>query len=150
MRQSTADRRVIEAEQQRRVNALPGLLRRAGAVLVFAKLALAAIAEIGNWRHVDWGKVAKQTFQKAVFESQRPRIEAAEAILRHSPACAGSTEEKIQKVLTEIRVRYPQDEPSQPQTKPTSKSHLLRKSRRDLGVCMTAINLKELNSTPNP
>lgn len=109
MRKANAKREQItrlEEEQQRRVDALPSLLKRAGAVLVFARRAIEAIkAKAGNWRAVDWDVVQNQTMHEAVHEHHQPRHEAAEAVLRHSPHHADKTEQQIQSTLAGIKAK---------------------------------------------
>lgn len=95
-----------EAEQQRRVDALPSLLKRAGAVLVFARRAIEAIkAKADNWRAVDWDAVQRHTMREAVHEHNQLPHQAAEAILRHSPHHADKTEQQIQSAVASIKAK---------------------------------------------
>lgn len=109
MRKANAGREQItrlEEEQQRRIDALPSLLKRAGAVLVFARRAIEAIkAKAGNWRVVDWEVVQNQTMYEAVHEHHQPRHEATEAVLRHSPRHADKTEQQIRSTVARIKER---------------------------------------------
>lgn len=112
---AVANGKRVEAEQQRRVDALPGLLARGvGAVLVFARRALEAIKSVGNWRGVDWESVQGQTMREAC-EYDHPRHETAEVVLRHSPHHADKTEQQIQAVVARIKEKYaPALAPKQP------------------------------------
>ncbi|PRW69745.1 hypothetical protein, partial [Pseudomonas fluorescens] len=87
MAEKLRQERKLEDEKQRRVDALPNLLRLTVAVRTFAKKALEAIKEkAGNWRQVDWGKVEAESLRESVHDkSQHPRT-AMDAILKHSPA----------------------------------------------------------------
>lgn len=110
LRQENHDKAVkdkLEAEKQRRVDALPGLLRtKAGAIVTFAQHAIAAIKErAGNWRQVDWKAVGDRAIKESVHEHRQPHSEAVEAVLRYSPAHAGVPEKAIQATLAEVRKR---------------------------------------------
>lgn len=95
----------LDAEKKRRVEALPELVRRAaGATLVFAQHALAAIkASAGFWRTVDWGKVEKAAITEAVDEHRQSHRSSVEAVLKHSPGQAGVTREEAQIMLGQIK-----------------------------------------------
>jgi len=90
----------LTAEQQRRVDALPDLVRkRAGAVHTFALRALDAIKKAsGNWRLVEWAKVEKEAWLEAVKEHRQPVKAALEGILLVSPGQANLTPEQAKKV----------------------------------------------------
>lgn len=104
--QRLEDEKRLDVERQRRVDALPSLLKRAGAVFTFAQHALEAIkAQFGNWRKVDWDVVQNKTMSESVNEHHQPPHEVAEAILRHSPHHADKTEPQIQAVVTKIKER---------------------------------------------
>lgn len=99
----------LDAERQRRVDALPGIIRsKAGAVVTFAQHALEAIkAKAGSWRQVDWDGVGVRAIRESVEEHRQPPVEALEAVLRHSPATVDKSEQSIQLMLAEMRRRYP-------------------------------------------
>lgn len=110
LRQENHDKAVkdkLEVEKQRRVDALPGLLRtKAGAIVTFAQHAIAAIKErAGNWRQVDWKAVGDRAIKESVHEHRQPYSEAVEAVLRYSPAHAGVPEKAIQATLADVRKR---------------------------------------------
>lgn len=96
---------VLDAEKKRRFEALPELVRRAaGATLVFAQHALAAIkSNAGFWRSVDWGTVEKSAIREAVKEHGQSRRSSLEAVLKHSPGQAGVTPEQAQVMLGQVK-----------------------------------------------
>lgn len=102
----------LDAEKQRRVDALPGLIRtKAGAVVTFAQHALAAIkAKAGSWRQVDWEAVGVAAMQESVREHRQPPAEAYEAVLRHSPAHADKSPEQVKTMVEIARKRFPDPE----------------------------------------
>ncbi|MFC5491412.1 MobV family relaxase [Dokdonella soli] len=77
----------IDAEKQRRVDAIPALLKRAaGAALTFAQHATEALRKaLGQWRTVEWGKVEAAAIREAVTEHRQSRTDAVKAVLDHSP-----------------------------------------------------------------
>lgn len=80
----------LETEKQKRVDALPDLVRkRAGAVHTFALRALDAIKKAsGNWRLVEWQQVESAAFNEAVREHGQPVKESLERIILASPGKA--------------------------------------------------------------
>ena len=76
-----------KAEQKRRIEALRALESSSGgAAYTFAKNALAAIQEAGgDAGKVDWNKVEQQSFNEAVQQHGQGRIEAVQALIKHSP-----------------------------------------------------------------
>lgn len=107
----------VEAEKQRRVDALPGLVRkRAGAVFVFARRALDAIKEAaGHWRLVDWARVGKEATQEAVRDHGQAPADVARALLQHSPEHADKTPQDVVKIVAEVEAKYPTPEGQRPQ-----------------------------------
>lgn len=97
-------------EQEKRVNALPTLAKRAvGAVRIFAEKALDAIRKAGGkWQDVRWGTVEDDTKQTAI-EQGVTRYSTAKAIMEHSPGQAHLSPEMRRLTLDKIADRYPQE-----------------------------------------
>ena len=104
MAEKLRQERKLEDEKQRRVEALPSLLRLTVAVRTFAKNALEAIKEkAGKWQQVDWGKVEADSLRESVHDkSQHPRT-AMDAILKHSPAQADKSPTEVKAVLDRVQ-----------------------------------------------
>lgn len=83
-----AERRKLEAERLKRIEALPGLERRsAGAALTFAQHANAALARAGgNADRVNWQAVEANAATEAIADHGQSPQDVQRAILRHSPA----------------------------------------------------------------
>lgn len=94
----------LEAEKQRRVDALPDLVRkRAGAVLTFAVKALEAIKKAGgNWRLVEWTGVEKEAFDEATKEHRQPAQESLECIFLASPGKAHLSPADVKRVVAKV------------------------------------------------
>lgn len=107
--------RQVDTERQRRIDALPGLVRRAaGAALTFAQRALAAIKEqAGNWRKVDWSRVDQDAYRESVQEHRQPPSKAMEAILVHSPSHADKTPEQVRALVEKARAHDPAEQMGQ-------------------------------------
>lgn len=100
-----------KAEKQRRVAALPDLLKKAvGAAKVFATKALAAIQQAGGrWQDVRWSSVEDDTKKEAIQEQGLTHYSTAKAILMHSPGQADKSPEMVKSFLAKIDQQHPNE-----------------------------------------
>ena len=89
-------------EQERRVAALPGLLRGGGPVVTFARHAIDALKTVANaWREVDWKGVEHNAFKQIMEDGWSPR-RGMKAIIDHSPAHVGQSPAQLEAVLASL------------------------------------------------
>ncbi|HHQ4809594.1 MobV family relaxase (plasmid) [Aeromonas dhakensis] len=89
-------------EQERRVAALPHLVRKHGPVATFARLAIEAIKQVADaWQAVDWKALEQRAFKQIMQDGWSPRRGMKE-IVDHSPAHAGQSQEQLNAVLASL------------------------------------------------
>ena len=89
-------------EQERRVAALPHLVRKHGPVATFARLAIEAIKQVADaWQVVDWKALEQRAFKQIMQDGWSPRRGMKE-IVDHSPAHAGQSQEQLNAVLASL------------------------------------------------
>ena len=89
-------------EQERRVAALPLLVRKHGPVATFARLAIEAIKQVADaWQAVDWKALEQRAFKQIMQDGWSPRRGMKE-IVEHSPAHAGQSQEQLNAVLASL------------------------------------------------
>lgn len=89
-------------EQERRVAALPHLVRKSGPVATFARLALAAIKPVADaWQAVDWKALEQQALKQILQDGWSPR-RGMQEIVTHSPAHVGQSQEQLNAVLASL------------------------------------------------
>lgn len=89
-------------EQERRVAALPHLVRKHGPVATFAQLAIEAIKQVADaWQAVDWKALEQRAFKQIMQDGWSPR-RGMKAIVEHSPAHAGQSQEQLNAVLASL------------------------------------------------
>ena len=89
-------------EQERRVAALPHLVRKHGPVATFARLAIEAIKQVADaWQAVDWKALEQRAFKQIMQDGWSPRRGMKE-IVEHSPAHAGQSQEQLNAVLASL------------------------------------------------
>lgn len=89
-------------EQERRVAALPHLVRKPGPVATFASLALSAIKQVANaWQAVDWKALEQQALKQILQDGWSPR-RGMQEIVTHSPAHVGQSQEQLNAVLASL------------------------------------------------
>ena len=105
VRRFAAELRVEAAkrqEQERRVAALPHLVRKHGPVATFARLAIEAIKQVADaWQAVDWKALEQRAFKQIMQDGWSPRRGMKE-IVDHSPAHAGQSQEQLNAVLASL------------------------------------------------
>lgn len=102
-------------EQERRVAALPHLVRKHGPVATFARLAIEAIKQVADaWQAVDWKALEQRAFKQIMQDGWSPRRGMKE-IVDHSPAHAGQSQEQLNAVLASLSDQPIVDKP--PRTK---------------------------------
>jgi hypothetical protein len=102
-------------EQERRVAALPHLVRKHGPVATFARLAIEAIKQVADaWQVVDWKALEQRAFKQIMQDGWSPRRGMKE-IVDHSPAHAGQSQEQLNAVLASLSDQPIVDKP--PRTK---------------------------------
>lgn len=100
-------------ETERRVKALPGLLRKHGAVRTLAELATAAIKAAGDWRKVDWEPVEKQATLE-IHDHGWSLHHALKTVLQHSPGKPSMTPERIELELRSVPDAPGKEQPPAP------------------------------------
>ena len=89
-------------EQERRVAALPHLVRKHGPVATFARLAIEAIKQVADaWQAVDWKALEQRAFKQIMQDGWSPRRGRKE-LVDHSPAHAGQSQEQLNAVLASL------------------------------------------------
>ena len=89
-------------EQERRVAALPHLVRKHGPEATFARLAIEAIKQVADaWQAVDWKALEQRAFKQIMQDGWSPRRGMKE-IVDHSPAHAGQSQEQLNAVLASL------------------------------------------------
>ena len=98
-------------EQERRVAALPHLVRKHGPVATFARLAIEAIKQVADaWQAVDWKVLEQRAFKQIMQDGWSPR-RGMKAIVEHSPAHAGQSQEQLNAVLASLSDKPIVDKP---------------------------------------
>ncbi|MEL7596505.1 MobV family relaxase [Aeromonas veronii] len=99
-------------EQERRVAALPRLVRKHGPVATFARLAIEAIKQVADaWQAVDWKALEQRAFKQIMQDGWSPR-RGMKAIVDHSPAHAGQSQEQLNAVLASLSDQPIVDKPA--------------------------------------
>ncbi|MCC0091414.1 MobV family relaxase [Aeromonas veronii] len=99
-------------EQERRVAALPHLVRKHGPVATFARLAIEAIKQVADaWQAVDWKALEQRAFKQIMQDGWSPR-RGMKAIVDHSPAHAGQSQEQLNAVLASLSDQPIVDKPA--------------------------------------
>lgn len=99
-------------EQERRVAALPHLVRKHGPVATFARLAIEAIKQVADaWQAVDWKVLEQRAFKQIMQDGWSPR-RGMKAIVDHSPAHAGQSQEQLNAVLASLSDQPIVDKPA--------------------------------------
>lgn len=115
---------LIDAEKQRRVEALAELVRKAaGAALTFAQHAIAAIkAKAGQWRLVDWHQVEGAATHETVQVNGQSQVSAVKAVLDHSPGQVGTAPERA-KAFVEQAMAMDKAKGIKPEPEPPSQRY---------------------------
>lgn len=99
-------------EQERRVAALPHLVRKHGPVATFARLAIEAIKQVADaWQAVDWKVLEQRAFKQIMQDGWSPR-RGMKVIVDHSPAHAGQSQEQLNAVLASLSDQPIVDKPA--------------------------------------